>query len=62
MNVSASVARRAQYLPEAESSRFDYAAWSFEELRELARQLRISGAESMSRRDLLELFGTGQDA
>jgi hypothetical protein len=62
MNMSASMARRAHYLPEAESSRFDYTAWSFEELRELARQLRISGAEAMSRRDLLDLFVTGQDA
>ena len=34
----------------------DYSMWSIEELWELASQMRVTGARSKSRRELLELF------
>lgn len=34
----------------------DYSGWSFEELMELAIQLRLRDAQTKSRRELLELF------
>jgi hypothetical protein len=34
----------------------DYAKWSIEELRTLARQLQIADARRKSRRELLDLF------
>lgn len=36
--------------------RTDYSSWTFEELRALAVQLRIAGAERKTHRDLLELL------
>jgi hypothetical protein len=38
----------------------DYSTWSFEELREFAVQLRLSGAECKSRRELLDFFVESQ--
>jgi hypothetical protein len=40
----------------ARSARADYAQWSIEELWQLASQLRVAGARTKSRRELLELF------
>ena len=34
----------------------DYSQWSVEELRELAMQLRLPGAASKNRRELIEIF------
>lgn len=34
----------------------DYAGWSFEELRQLATQLRLPDAATKNRRELLEIF------
>jgi hypothetical protein len=34
----------------------DYSLWSIEELKQLASQLRVSGARSKSRRELIDLF------
>jgi len=47
-----------QYRPQPRTDRLevDYAQWSIEELWQLATQMRVSGARSMSRRELIELF------
>ena len=36
--------------------RTDYSQWSIEELWKLAAQLRVAGARSKSRRELIDLF------
>jgi hypothetical protein len=48
-----------QYRPQPRAHRTpaDYSQWSIEELWQLAAQLRVSGARSMSRRELIDLFG-----
>jgi hypothetical protein len=38
------------------SSPADYSQWSIEELWQLASQLRVAGARSKSRRELIDLF------
>ena len=43
-------------LPRAERLEADYSQWSIEELWQLATQMRVTGARSMSRRELIELF------
>jgi hypothetical protein len=45
---------RSQHAPK----RIDYSQWSFEELRELAMQLRLRDVIGKSRRELLEIFVT----
>lgn len=35
----------------------DYTQWSIEELWQLASQLRVAGARSKTRRELIDLFG-----
>ena len=40
----------------SQAPRADYSQWSIEELWELASQLRVTGARSKSRRELLDLF------
>jgi hypothetical protein len=35
----------------------DYSQWSIEELWQLASQLRVAGARSKSRRELIDFFG-----
>jgi hypothetical protein len=42
------------HLPTARSA--DYSQWSIEELWQLASQLRVTGARSKSRRELIDLF------
>lgn len=42
------------------TTRFEYSRWSFEELRDLAMQLRLRDVAGRSRRELLELFDTGR--
>ena len=42
--------------PTAPGSQADYSQWSIEELWQLASQLRVSGARSKSRRELIDLF------
>jgi len=37
-------------------SRYDFARWSFEELRQFAEQMRVRDARTKSRRQLMELF------
>jgi hypothetical protein len=39
-----------------QAARADYSQWSIEELWQLASQLRVAGARSKSRRELIELF------
>jgi hypothetical protein len=43
-------------LPRTDRVQADYSQWSIEELWKLAAQLRVSGARSMSRRELIDLF------
>jgi hypothetical protein len=43
-------------LPRADRAQADYSQWSIEELWNLATQMRVAGARSMSRRELIELF------
>lgn len=43
-------------------ARNDYSQWSIEELWQLASQLRVAGARSKSRRELLDLFAPPQSA
>jgi hypothetical protein len=43
-------------LPRADRVQADYSQWSIEELWNLATQMRVAGARSMSRRELIELF------
>jgi hypothetical protein len=38
------------------ASRADYSQWSIEELWQLASQLRVTGARSKSRRELIDFF------
>jgi hypothetical protein len=45
-----------QPLHRARSVPADYSQWSIEELWKLATQLRVAGARSMSRRELIDLF------
>ena len=47
-----------QYRPLPRTNRLeaDYSQWSIEELWQLATQMRVTGARSMSRRELIELF------
>jgi hypothetical protein len=40
----------------ARAAHADYSQWSIEELWRLASQLRVAGARSKSRRELIELF------
>jgi hypothetical protein len=40
----------------ARSAHADYSQWSIEELWQLASQLRVAGARSKNRRELLDLF------
>ena len=40
----------------ARASQADYSQWSIEELWQLASQLRVTGARTKSRRELLDLF------
>ena len=40
----------------ASVSRPDYSEWSIEELWQLASQLRVTGARSKSRRELIDFF------
>jgi hypothetical protein len=45
------------YAPQtARRSQADYSQWSIEELWQLASQLRVTGARSKSRRELIDLF------
>jgi hypothetical protein len=43
-------------LPRSHRAQTDYSQWSIEELWQLAAQMRVSGARSMSRRELIDLF------
>jgi hypothetical protein len=43
-------------LPRTDRVQADYSQWSIEELWKLATQLRVAGARSMSRRELIDLF------
>ena len=38
------------------AARADYSQWSIEELWQLASQLRVAGARSKSRRELIDFF------
>jgi hypothetical protein len=40
----------------------DYSQWSIEELWQLASQLRVTGARSKSRRELIDLFAVPSKA
>lgn len=40
----------------------DYSQWSIEELWQLASQLRVAGARTKSRRELIELFAVPTSA
>jgi hypothetical protein len=45
------------YTPQCDRpARADYSQWSIEELWQLASQLRVTGARSKSRRELIDLF------
>lgn len=46
----------------AAAARNDYSQWSIEELWQLAAQLRVAGARSKSRRELLDLFEPSKTA
>lgn len=46
----------------ATAARNDYSQWSIEELWQLASQLRVAGARSKSRRELLDLFAPSKTA
>ena len=43
-------------VPRAHRIEADYSQWSIEELWQLAAQMRVTGARSMSRRALIDLF------
>jgi hypothetical protein len=45
-----------EQLPMTRSVRADYSQWSIEELWQLASQLRVTGARTKSRRELIDLF------
>lgn len=51
-----------QPLPRANRLKADYTQWSIEELWQLAAQMRVSGARSMSRRELIEMFAAAPKA
>jgi hypothetical protein len=47
----------SDYPPQtARAAHADYSQWSIEELWQLASQLRVTGARSKSRRELIDLF------
>jgi hypothetical protein len=46
-----------QPLHRARAAHADYSQWSIEELWQLASQLRVAGARSKSRRELIDFFG-----
>lgn len=43
-------------VPRAHPTQVDYSQWSIEELWQLAAQMRVTGARTMSRRELIDLF------
>ena len=43
-------------MPRTDRVQADYSQWSIEELWKLATQMRVAGARSMSRRELIDLF------
>jgi len=43
-------------VPRAHRAQADYSQWSIEELWHLAAQMRVAGARTMSRRELIDLF------
>ena len=43
-------------LPRSQRIRADYSQWSIEELWQLAAQMRVTGARTMSRRELIDFF------
>jgi len=43
-------------VPRAHVTRADYSQWSIEELWQLAAQMRVTRARTMSRRELIDLF------
>jgi hypothetical protein len=43
-------------LPRAHRAQADYSQWTIEELWQLAAQMRVAGARSMNRRELIDLF------
>jgi hypothetical protein len=43
-------------MPRSDGIQADYSQWSIEELWQLATQMRVTGARSMSRRELIDLF------
>ena len=45
-----------QSSPHARATHADYSMWSIEELWQLASQMRVAGARSKSRRELIDLF------
>jgi hypothetical protein len=45
-----------QSMQHTRSAQADYTQWSIEELWQLASQLRVAGARTMSRRELIDLF------
>ena len=49
-------------LPRAERLEANYSQWTIEELWQLATQMRVTGARSMSRRELIELFAVPGNA
>jgi hypothetical protein len=61
MNMGAPAMRYdSPYLDRA--ARADYTQWSIDELWQLASQLRVAGARSKSRRELIELFAAAPKA
>lgn len=51
-----------QPVPRPPSTRADYTQWSIEELWQLAAQMRLAGARSKSRRELIDLFAAAPKA
>ena len=49
-------------IPRAASTPADYTQWSIEELWQLAAQMRVRGARSKSRRELIDFFAVPDDA
>jgi hypothetical protein len=45
-----------QPIPRSSSTPADYTQWSIEELWQLAAQMRVTGARTKSRRELIDLF------
>ncbi len=48
--------------PAGPSAHADYTQWTIEELWQLASQLRVAGARSKTRRELIDLFGAPSPA